>query len=100
MAASSIEVARASAPTGPGAPGKSSGPSASSGTSGQSGGTAPPPTPLPSRYLTERFDSIGSLLTGQDASLPERISQTPAVLAAFLTSPLLRGGLRVPIPLA
>jgi hypothetical protein len=48
--------------------------------------------------LTERFDSIGTVLTGQDVSMQERLSQTRAVWAVFLTSPIVGGGLGVSIP--
>jgi hypothetical protein len=37
-------------------------------------------------------------LAGQDASFQERVSQTRAVWTSFLTSPIVGGGLGVPIP--
>jgi hypothetical protein len=60
-------------------------------------GASPSPTPT-GRNLTERFDSIGSVLAGQDVSMQDRLTQTRAVWAVFLTSPIVGGGLGVPIP--
>jgi hypothetical protein len=60
--------------------------------------TSASPTPVPTRNLTERYESIGSVLAGQDASFQERVSQSRAVWASFLDSPIVGGGLGVPIP--
>jgi hypothetical protein len=88
-------------------PAVSNPPTAVGGPPAGSGGSAPPAqsaaasegaTPVPSRYLAERYGSIGSVLAGTDASLQERISQSRAVWDVFLTSPILGGGLGVLIP--
>jgi hypothetical protein len=86
-----------------GQPTATAGASAATPTSGATGPTTtgPPgtnPSPVPTHNLGERFDSIGTVLSGQDASLQERLSQSRAVWAVFLTSPIVGGGLGVPIP--
>jgi hypothetical protein len=48
-----------------------------------------------SEILGGRFDTFGSVLTGRDASLQDRIAQTRAAWDSFLTSPLIGNGLGV-----
>jgi hypothetical protein len=69
------------------------------GPGGTTGGLEASPTPAPTgRNLTERYDSIGSVLAGRDPSFQERLSQTRAVWSQFLTSPIVGGGLGMLIP--
>jgi hypothetical protein len=76
-----------------GSPAAGSGPGTATGGAGPNASAAPP-----GRSLTERYDSIGTVLAGRDPSLQERLSQTRAVWAVFLMSPIVGGGLGVPIP--
>jgi hypothetical protein len=63
------------------------------------GGTGATPSPSPTgRNLTERYDSLGTVLSGRDPSLQDRLSQTRAVWHVFMTSPIVGAGLGVPIP--
>lgn len=48
--------------------------------------------------LSQRYESIGSVLTGRDASLQERVAQTKTLLKAFAGSPILGIGLGVTVP--
>jgi hypothetical protein len=59
------------------------------------GGSRPTPDP---HSLEGRFDTFGSVLTGRDASLQDRVAQTRAAWDVFLTSPLVGSGLGVVVP--
>ena len=60
-------------------------------------GSSPGATPDP-HTLEGRFDTFGSVLTGHDASLQDRIAQTRAAWDIFLTSPVVGSGLGVLVP--
>jgi hypothetical protein len=61
------------------------------------GGALVSPAPT-GRNLTERYESIGTVLSGRDPSLQDRIAETKAAWNVFLAAPILGGGLGVPIP--
>lgn len=48
--------------------------------------------------LTDRYDTFGAVLAGSDPSLRERLSQTRALWAVFLQSPLVGIGLGATVP--
>lgn len=64
-----------------------------------SGSTQGGPRSTPDPHSLEgRFDTFGSVLTGRDASLQDRIAQTRAAWDLFATSPIVGGGLGVVVP--
>jgi hypothetical protein len=85
VGATQIQLAAGTSPFG-GDPGTGNGSGAS-----PSRGPGPP-------NLSERYESIGSVLSGQDVSLQERLFQTRAVWNVFISSPIVGGGLGVAIP--
>ena len=66
---------------------------------GTSDGSGAPPSHGPTTpNLSERYESIGAVLSGRDVSLQERLFQTRAVWNVFISSPIIGGGLGVAIP--
>lgn len=57
----------------------------------------PVPIPSPTDPLAGRYDTVDGILSGQDASLRERIAQSMAAWNVFVASPLVGGGLGVTI---